>query len=581
MYDSLDRVRKMVSQLKRFVNHVSDCDVLVIGGGCAGLFSAIKAAQLGKSVILVDKGYVSRSGCSTFAAGAINVCLPEDDHNAWFEEIIERGEYLNDQDWVKLQLDEGYERVRELQEWGKGYGKLVIDENEKGRYVRRQARGNINTLTCIINAFPMMDTLRRKALNSGVKLIERVMITQLFVHEGRAVAAMGLHSRTGEIHLFTTRAVILAAGGCGFKSFMIGHHNLTGEGHYMAYAAGAWLRNLDQAMSNTTAHDLDVHGLSHMVGCGGRFLNRDDEEFMWRYEPKVGSRARLTKLVISMAKEVEAGRGPIYMDLTGVNADDQVMLKRILPEAFMAFDRIGINPFGQKVEWIASFEGSLCHGGGVHINTKCESTIPGLYAVGDASCTPEHGTWSITGLNLTFCFVSGERAGRFAARYAQDVSPISLDNIIEKVEQAAREVIAPVKKLDGMRSDDFTYQLLKVLIPYKTCYLRTESTLKEALGKVERLRLEDLPQVYAWDTHELVKANEVKSMVWIAEMILRSVLSRHESRGFVWREDYPFTDNINWLKWVMVAKGEKGMEVRLQDFPTPYLNPPREVYSPF
>jgi len=571
----------MAQGVDKLVNHMLDCEVLVVGGGSAGLFSAIKARQAGRKVLLVDKGYVGRSGSSPFAAGALNVCLPDDDLDTWLEEIIERGEYLNDQEWVKLQLEEGYDRVAELQEWGKAYAQLIIEEDDQGRYRRRKARGNIKTLTCVMNALPMMDTLRRKASEAGADLVERVMVTHLVMHDGRVVGALGLHTRTGELYLFTARAVVLAAGGCGFKAFFIGHHNLTGEAHAMAYEVGAWLRNLDQAMSNSTARELDIHGLSHMVGSGGRFLNRDGEEFMLRYDPEVGSRARLTKLVIGMAKEVDAGRGPIYMDLTGVTPEDQAMLRRILPEGFRAFERMGIDPFKQRIEWMPAFEGTLAHGGGVHIDTECASTLPGLYAAGDATCTPEHGTWSITGLNLTFCFVSGARSGEFGAKYAGNAGLVEPSQIAEQVTEAVEEVLAPVKRTEGIRSEEIVYRLLENLIPYKIAYLRTESTLKEALENIRQLRQESLSRVSARSIHDLVKANEVRSMLCVAEMILASVLFRQESRGFVYREDFPDTDNINWLKWVMVGKGEEGVKVWAEEFPTPYVKAPREVYSPF
>ena len=162
-----------MAKISRLLNHIVDCEILVVGGGSAGCFAAIKARQQGKKVIIVDKGWVGRSGCSPFAAGTLNVCLPEDDHKAWLEEIVIRGEYLNDQEWVKLQLDETYERVKELQAWGKKYGMLVIEEDSQGKYIRRKARGNINTLTTQINALAMMDTLRRRVLEVGVELVPR------------------------------------------------------------------------------------------------------------------------------------------------------------------------------------------------------------------------------------------------------------------------------------------------------------------------------------------------------------------------------------------------------------------------
>jgi len=571
-----------VKTVENLVNHILETEVLVIGGGSAGCYAAIGASLRGVKVLMVDKGKVGYSGCSPFAAGAINVCLPEDNHEDWFEEIVTRGEYLNDQTWVKIQLDEGWQRVNEIREWGKKYGQKVLEEDANGRIVRRKARGNINTLTAIIHARPMMDTLRKKVIESGVQLLERIMVTHLFKYQGQIVGALGLHCRTAEIYLIKARSVVLAAGGCGFKSLFIGHNNLTGEAQYMAYRAGATLRNLDQAMSNSTSRDADIHGLSLMVGSGGRFLNGQGEEFMFRYDPKVGSRARLTKLVIGMAKEVEAGRGPIYLDLTKVGPDDQQMLRKVLPEGFRAFERMGVDPFGQALEWVPAFEGTLVHGGGIHIDTNCASNVPGLFSAGDTTCTPEHGTWSLTGLNLTFCFVSGYQAGLASAEYSKKAVPIppGWGELESQITENVAELLAPLRRPLNITSDQIVYHILAVLIPYRVAYLRNETRLCDALNKIITLNREEIPQVSARDPHELVKAFEVRSMGAIAEMILRSVLFRQESRGFVYREDYPLTDNVNWLKWVMLGRNEQGIRVWSESFPTPYFDPPREKYIP-
>ncbi|MEW6672684.1 MAG: FAD-binding protein [Thermodesulfobacteriota bacterium] len=571
-----------MSSLKRIVNKIETCDVLVAGGGTAGCFAAIKAAEKKQAVILVDKGHIGRSGCSPFAAGAINICYPDDNQDLWFEEIVTRGEYLNDQDWVKIQLAEAYDRSMELHNWGKQYGMRVLEEDESGNFIRRTGRGNIHTRTNVINALPMMDTLRRKSLDAGVKLVERVMLTHLVVQQERVVGAMGLHCRTGESHLFLAKAVVLSAGGCGFKSFFIGHRNLTGEAQYMAMRIGAHLRNLDQAMSNTTSREIDIHGLSLMVGLGGRFLNAMDEEFMLRYDPEVGSRARLTRVVVGMAKEVDAGRGPIYFDLTRVQPDDQKLLRRILPEGFRAFERLGTDPFKQKIEWIPAFEGTLAHGGGIHMDTTCASNIPGLYSAGDTSCAPEHGTWSITGLNLSFCFVSGARAGNHAAGWAQKQAEVKLSKANEQSIRAnIAELTAPAKRNSEITPDALSYKLLEALIPYRVAYLRDEASLQQALDTIKNLTDEKLPRVYAKSVHELVKAFEIRSMLAIAEAVVASVRYRRESRGFVYRRDYPLTDNVDWLKWVMVTMEDEKLRVWAQDFPTPYLSPPRKKYPIF
>ncbi len=479
-------------------------------------------------------------------------------------------------------MAEAYDLNIELNNWGKRYGIKVLEEDENGKFIRRKGRGNIHTLTNVINALPMMDTLRRRTLEAGVALIERVMMTHLVIQKGRVAGALGLHCRTGESYLFLAKAVVLAAGGCGFKSFFIGHRNLTGEAQYMSLRAGVHLRNLDQAMSNTTAREIDIHGLSLMVGLGGRFLNAKGEEFMRRYDPEVGSRARLPRVVVGMAHEVDAGRGPIYFDLTQVAPDDRKLLRHILPEGFRAFARLGVNPFEQKIEWMPAFEGTLIHGGGIHIDTTCASNVPGLYAAGDTSCTPEHGTWSITGLNLSFCFISGARAGRYAAGWAEQQRETPLTPDDEKtIRSYVEELTAPAKRNSGMKPDELNYELLEILIPYRVAYLRDEASLQGALDKIRELRDNKLPLVFAKSVHELVKAFEIRSMLAIAEAIVASVVFRKESRGFVYRRDYPLTDNIEWLKWVMVTGEDETLKVWARDFPTPYWEPLRKQYPLF
>ena len=555
-------------------------DVLIIGGGLAGAWAAIKAKEAGREVVLIDKGKIGRSGSSVFAAGSLNICFPQDDKEGWLNEIVERGEYLNDQEWVLLQLNQTYPNVMELDALGKRYGMKVLERGEDGEPVRKRARGNIRTFTTVINALPMMDTLVMRLKELGIPLYERVMAIDLLTEGDRVCGAVGLAYRENTFYTFLAKAVVMAAGGCGFKSFFMGHKNLTGEGQAMAYENGAIFRNLDQAMSNTTAKALDIHGLSLMVGLGGRFLNKEDKEFMWEYEPEVGNRARLTKLTVAMAKEAKAGRAPLYLDLRQVAPADQDLLKKILPEGFKAFASMGLDPFRQKIEWIPAFQGSNAHGGGIAIDTRCATNLPGLYAIGDSSCTPEHGTWSITGLNLAFCFVSGFQAGTHAAHDAAHVSLPDRRKITRAAKRVMAQALAPLDRLHGLAPEEVTRKIQETIIPYDVCYLRNQERLEIALEKMARLRREEVPRISANSTHSLMKALEVAPMALIGEMILRSALYRKESRGFQYREDFPLTDNIDWLKWIMVKKEGEEMRVWAEEFPTPYVKPPREKYPP-
>jgi succinate dehydrogenase / fumarate reductase flavoprotein subunit len=561
---------------------VYETDVLIVGGGGAGCYAALRARDFAENVLIASKGYVGPGSVSATLGGGINICFPEDDKKLWMEELVERGEYLNDQEWVKIQLEEVYPLAMQLDQWGTSYGLKIFEKDARGKFSRRKARGNINTITTVINGFPLMETLRRKVLERKIPLVERVMVTDLLMKNGRPVGALGFDYRQGEFILFKAKAIVLAGGGCSFKiSLCSPAAACTGEAQLMAYEAGAILRNIDQAMSQSNPKAIEMHGMTLFAGVGGKFLNGLGEEFMLRYDPKVGSRARLTKLVIGMAKEVEAGRGPIYMDMTGTSAADQEMLRSVLPEPMRAFASANIDPFKEQIPWTPVIFGTQTHGGGVHIDTRCATNVPGLYVAGDTSCTPEHGTWSITGLNIAFAVLSGYRAGEFASEYAKHVAGDGNEaDTKEQVRQSIARITKPIKRVQGVSPDDLVQRIWQIITPYEVCYLRNEERLAGALKKLEALRDEMLPQVWARDPHELAKASEVRSMVAIAEIIVRSVLFRKESRGFVFREDYPMTDNLNWLKWIMVQKEGEHMKVWAEEFPTPYIDPPREIYPP-
>ncbi len=565
---------------------MTDCnletDILVIGGGLAGCFAAIKSKEADKTarVMVVDKGYIGSSGQSVFAAGLINICTDKDNADLWFEEIVKTGEYLNDQDWVKVMLSDTYPLVKEMERWGDKYNLPVLKTDESGNLIRVKGRGNKHTETSLVYPKNMMKVLRRKLLEEKVTLVERVMITDLLVQDGQVAGALGFDYRNKRVVAIRSKCVIMAAAGCGFKSFYIGHRNLTGEGQAAAYEVGAVFRGMDQPTSNTTARITDIHGMGLIVATGGRFINKHGEEFMYRYDSVLGNRVPLPKLVISFAVEVARGNGPIYLDLSGINQSDRSMLRELVPDAFNSLESLGIRPFEEPIEWMPAFYGSCAQGGGLCIDLDCRTNIPGLLAVGDSSCSPVQGTLSVQGVNLSFCVISGARAGREAAKFISgDVKLLEADSsiFVEQFNKYGQKVIAPLRRLDGPTPDEVIYKIQETVIPYEYRYITNEEKLQIALDKIEDIRENYLPLMQAKDAHELVKVFEARSMLTVAEMITRSVMARKESRGFVYRDDYPNTDNINWIKWVRVRKENGKMVTVLQDVPLRYRRPEREI----
>ena len=158
-------------------------DILIIGGGAAGCFAAIKAKQSGVDrVILADKGYVGKSGCSKFAAGSFKCFIPgEDEFDLWFSKAVEEGCYINDQTWTRIHLEEVFDRARELEAWG-----LDFLKDEKGRYQRLEGQGSSEKRpikTMMFRGPQLMDVLRRAARKSSVEIMDKVMITHLLHHK--------------------------------------------------------------------------------------------------------------------------------------------------------------------------------------------------------------------------------------------------------------------------------------------------------------------------------------------------------------------------------------------------------------
>lgn len=555
-----------------------DCDVLVVGGGLAGCLTAITAKNGGAGkVILVDKGKVSRSGQSTFAAGIWALRLPEEDLNVWVEETITLGDYLNDQAWVKLLWDRVYEVAVSVDKWCAESNKQAFEKDETGKYLRRKSRGHIKTANAVINSIAMMEGLRHKARRRGVELVERVMVTDLIRSGDAVVGAVGINYRSGQTYLFRSKTMVLAAAGAGFKGDFIGHRNLTGDLQAAALRRGVVLRNMENISYNTGAKDYDIHGLNLYVSVGGKWLNARGEEFMWDYDPILGNRANQPTKCIALAREIHEGRGPIMFDMSAASQEERALCRKILPESFKTWDRAGIDPFEQRVEWITSVYGTIINGGGIHIDTECATNLAGLYAAGDITCIPPHGGYSFGGVNIAFTAVSGVVAGENCLKGLSTARQVDWSDsaLVDGVQATLAETLRPLYCQGNYSPDEAVYALQEAFIPYPTSVIKSRARLEGALDKIGEIKMK-LNGVKAQGLHDLVKANEAKNLAILAEVMLRASLLRKESRGFHFREDYPLMDNKNWLKWLMVQEQNGQIKFWTQDIPTPFVRPALE-----
>lgn len=538
-----------------------DTDLLVIGGGVAGCFAATKAREMNLNVTVVDKGNVGSSGGGTYAT-QFSSFDPERgcDFNTAMNVITRRGEYINNQEWVKVLLADTLARLKDLVSWGAPLLEVA------GEVVHRPLV--LDQVEFLLGK--IMPPVRKKLLESGSKILDRVMITDLLKSDGKVVGAVGFHCRDGDFYTFQSKATIIATGSGRFKQPGSPSNYWTSDGESMSYRAGASVTGKEfGGKSGGMARYYPVPILTGMAH-GGRIVNAKGEEFRQKYIQ--GSNPMAKKAESSDRYfEVHAGHGGIFWDLDSMTTQEQKRLKGHIKAtlADMIGERLGLDFTKGKIEIVGGTTAG--HGGGgiagVWVNnTRCETSIPGLYAAGDGAGTRYAGaSQPFIGWGLGGASVTGYRAGEAASEYALRNSKTAMQNsVIEKY----REITyAPICREGGFNPRWVTQMLQNIMVPYYILQIKHGQRLQAALTLVEFLKHHLVPRIRVSDFHELRLAHEVRNMVLNAEMILRASLFRTESRGDHFREDYPRRNDPEWLAWVVV-KDDQG-EMKASKVPIP------------
>ncbi|MFQ5826882.1 MAG: FAD-dependent oxidoreductase [Dehalococcoidia bacterium] len=534
---------------------MENIDVLVIGGGIGGVFAAIRAKQAGADrVVQVDKARVGKSGASCFAAGVMHVMFPTNDS---LEDRVRRAVrtsgYLAQQGLIEDHFEQSWPITLEMEKYG-----VKFLKTPEGEIQRQQARGSHPVV--MFGGPQLMDALSKAALKMGIARVNRVMITDLLTHEGRVVGAVGFHTRTGEFHVFKARATVLATGSTRFKgSIMEGDR--TGDGFAAAFRAGAILMGAEAHEGLTNAmlarHPIGP-GMNMYVGEGARFINAKGERFMELYNPTLKERSGLRFIAYAFSMEVRRGNAPIYNDMTHFAPEQVRKLKTVLPLAMRMYERIGIvegDRFVNPIEWaLVPDKGRP----GPAVNRNFETSLPGLYAVGEAAASQA----VITGISAAA--TSGAVAGEAAASYAREIAPSGVDQ--DQVQQLREYALAPLHRDKGIEPSQIILSMQEAILPYDRCILRHGSRMNDALAKLEDIQKNELPLLMAYDPHYLRMAHEARNLLFTARIYMKSALMRTESRVAL-REDYPEQDDINWLKWIKVARDGDDMKLTTEDVP--------------
>lgn len=524
---------------------LSECDVLVIGGGAAAVRAAIAAVDGGARVIMVDKGRFERSGTSPLALhGYATVYHPDDSPEILADDIIKAGCAINDQDLVFTAVRSSLSEAESLQRMGVRFVHLADGSLDLYQGSGHSAPHGI-TFDEKSNGINFVAVLGKQAWKKGVKLVEQVMIIDLLVDNGTVFGAVGI-DQENQIRLFPAKAVVLAAGGANglYPNVVprIAHpmYRTTGDGYCLALRAGLSL--IDMEFANFR----DTPPLGRL---GGTLVNSRGEPVMEKYAPQAGGTAPRGTIVEAIYREMQAGNGPLYIELD----EDSERRAEFIATEYRAYVRAYKE--GRRPSVTITFQRLL---GGARINSDASSDISGLYVAGE-NAGGVHGADRLQGVSFLETQVFGSLAGANAARFALNCSRKTIPHsMVDKVKAAL-----PGKfKTSGPSAGEILKQIQQIAWN-SAGIVRTAEELKAGLAQIINLR----EQLYRANGQNYIEVLEVANLALCAEVVIRAALAREETRGTHRRSDFPQLNSNLSMHHVAITVGSD-QQIRVDTVPS-------------
>lgn len=555
-----------------------ETDLLIIGGGSAGLWTANRFGELqpDKEILIIDKGPKDWGGLMSMAGGDFDAVLPEEKLEDWMQDFVYYFDGLCDQPFMEEILKHSYARMQDYEAYGYTFFKK---ENGTLKSVPQRGLEHVKLYPAQLKGRGgelMVHGLINRLQETGVQRLGRILITDLLKQQERVVGAVGFDTLNGDFYVIKAQVVVAATGVGGWKT-SYGKNTPTGEGVEMVYKAGARLKDFEFSRVWNMPKQFGWEGQTTLMPLGGRFVNSLGEPFMERYSPVLNANTDPHFTTIAMAMEIREGRGPIYFDISRIAPENLVLLKPQDGWQLLNYEKLkalGLDLFRDNTEWVPQMTISY---GGMEANIHGETNVPGLFAAGTARST-EPGVYA-GGFALMTTSVTGYLAGEGAAHFltAQEPLEITLDE--NKIAALQQEIFAPLGK-DGLAPKTVLTEIQQILFPYEVSIIKNEAALLDALQKLTVIQQERIPQMAAKDPHYLLKLREVQSIAFVSELYLRASLQRRESRAGHYREDYPRRDDA-YLGWLLIEQN-KEQQMQFSWKPVPleeYKYPVTRYYS--
>jgi succinate dehydrogenase / fumarate reductase, flavoprotein subunit len=560
-------------------------DVIVVGGGGAGLMAAMQASKSAHTAV-VSKLYPSRSHTGA-AQGGIGAALGnlEEDHPEWHTyDSVKGSDWLGDQDAIEFMCEEAVQAVYDLEHMG-----LPFSRTPDGRIAQRPFGGHTNNVTgkpvrrsCYAadrTGHMILQTLFQQGIKNGIEFFNEFEAIDLLIQDGAVAGITAIEMATGELHIFHCKAVIFATGGHGrMWEITSNAYAYTGDGAAMCLRRGIPIEDMEFFQFHPTGiNKLGILITEAVRGEGGVLINNEGERFMERYAPHVKDLASRDVVSRAMYLEMRDGRGIdgkryLYLDarpetinkfaaLDGRTRPDgspytvtaEEILSKIPDIADFCRTYLGVDPATQMIPVQPTAHYAM---GGIPTNKFGEVVIddkgtvfPGLYAAGECACVSIHGANRLGTNSLVDLVVFGKHAGIKAAEFAHGSR---LPDLPEDALGFTRKQIEAMQNGDGTEKvADLTRELRAEMFD-RVMVFRTDEGLDQATKKIMELR-ERFCHIKVGDAGkifntELVNAWELSNLLDLALVTAVSARARTESRGAHAREDYPKRDDVNWLK---------------------------------
>jgi len=535
-------------------------DLVVIGGGLAGLRVALEASKDGHSVAVLSKVNPLRSH-SVAAQGGINAALgnaPDGRDDTWERhafDTVKGSDYLADQDAVDVLCREAPAAVYELEHMG-----CVFSRFEDGRIAQRPFGGAGFPRTCYAadrTGHNLLHTLYEQVIDRGIAIYEEYFVTSLVTSGNACVGCIAMNMADGTFHGFSAKVTLLATGGYG-RLFARSTNAMinTGDGAALAIRARAPLKDMEFVQFHpTTLIGTNILITEGARGEGGYLFNNKQERFMERYAKKAMELAPRDIVARAIQKEIDEGRGfedeYVHLDLTHLGADR--INERLPGIRQITIDFAGIDPVESPIPIQPGQHYSM---GGISCDPDGKTPLQGLYAVGEAACISVHGANRLGGNSLLETLVFGKVVGGAISRDLpsyQDPDPASVED--ELVNEKER-IDALLSREDGERASDIRNEMKKVMFDHFGVF-RERGKMEEGLAKVKALKLR-LPNVVVGNTgnefnQSLTNVLELEFLLDIALTVAIGALAREESRGSHSRLDFESRDDERFLKHSMTS----------------------------